>query len=441
MYAMAEGVPLKKLILSVVVLVVISSIVWYFNTFYERYDKEFQSGYSSEAIKNPFLAAKQFLQDRGVKFVEETDELDFDSIGFGEIVFLSKVDDMILTQSQIDEALEWVGAGGSLIIGVGEEIQGNASLLEYFDIDPVEYSRDSSDFLGEGKTFSERLRERNKKIESSEDQGEDLTVDDMFDEVLSATEALGDYSVSLNENDTLTINNQDRIVLNHPSLGDVGADEQEAVYGTYENHYSLDDYARDGKGSRFLQFSYGDGHLTALSSTLLWQNSNIDSADHAYFLALLVPEKSTIRFFYNIISPSIYTLVKRNFLESLIAALLLLVAWVWYSALRVQGVRHEATTQRRAFSEHLKASAEFLISKQQYNLLLEPMHADINAQMRLTHLGYNDMSAAEQIPLLAVKTGFAKETIQSWFDALTGVDNHEHMIAIIKIGNEIRNKL
>ena len=87
MYTMAGRVLLKKLILSVVALVAILGIVWYFNTFYERYDKEFQSGYSSEAIKNPFLAAKLFLQDRDVTFVEETDELDFDSIGFGEIVF------------------------------------------------------------------------------------------------------------------------------------------------------------------------------------------------------------------------------------------------------------------------------------------------------------------------------------------------------------------
>ena len=91
--------------------------------------------------------------------------------------------------------------------------------------------------------------------------------------------------------------------------------------------------------------------------------------------------------------------------------------------------------------DSLKASAEFLSSKQQYSLLLEPIEADINAQMKTLHPGYSDLSIDKQISKLSLQTEFAKETVESWFVALNNVENQEHMIASLQIGNAIRNKL
>jgi len=434
------------------------TFIWYFKTFYEQYDKEVVTGYTTEARRNPFLAAKLFLQDNDVSFVEKTDELDFTEIGTNEVVFLSDVDDMILTESQVQEALEWVDRGGSLIVGVGNEIQGNASLLERFDISPIEYYRGFDDIISDGnKTLSERLRERNEEIDGHQDNPDvseqnnndedDLSFDDVIDDALGISEQRERYTVYFSEEiGELTLQVQDRIVLNHPQApalsDDLDVDEDELLlYGVYEENYSLDFYAGDSKGSRFLQFTYGEGQFIALSSSNLWKNSHIDNADHAFLLALFVPDKSSVRFFYNVVSPTLSVLLKRHFGESLLAALLLLIAWLWRSSLRVQIIKEQVTTERRAFSEHLKASAEFLISKEQYALLLEPIHADINAQMRLLHPGYNDLSADEQIPLLSIQTELAKETIRSWFDALHSVESQEHMIATLKVGSAIRNKL
>ena len=133
--------------------------------------------------------------------------------------------------------------------------------------------------------------------------------------------------------------------------------------------------------------------------------------------------------------------MKKYFGESLLAALFLIILWLWRASLRTQVVKQELTNQRRAFSEHLKASAEFLSSKQQYSLLLEPIEADINAQMKILHPGYSDLSTDKQISKLSLQTEFAKETIESWFAALNNVENQEHMIASLQIGNAIRNKL
>ena len=122
------------------------------------YQKEFNTGYSSEARKNPFLAAKLFLQDNKVNYKEELDKLDFADIGVHETVFLASVDDMVLSQSQVDASLEWISSGGNLIVGVGKEIEGNTSLLEYFNVDPIEYAFDFEDeLISDGRTVSERL--------------------------------------------------------------------------------------------------------------------------------------------------------------------------------------------------------------------------------------------------------------------------------------------
>ena len=92
---------------------------------------------------------------------------------------------MILTQSQIDKAMDWVDSGGFLIVGVGDEIQGNASILERFDIDPIEYTDSNDNYLiedGEFKPLSQRLRELNEEIDERNENGEPAEEEVSFDQ-------------------------------------------------------------------------------------------------------------------------------------------------------------------------------------------------------------------------------------------------------------------
>jgi len=154
-----------------------------------------------------------------------------------------------------------------------------------------------------------------------------------------------------------------------------------------------------------------------------------------------VPEEGSIRLFYNVISPSLSALIKKHFFEVILVSAFLLVLWLWYSALRVQSIRQILTTERRAFSEHLKASAEFLLSKEQYSLLLDPIQLEITNGMRIHYPSFTDMDKSQQIDLIVKTTQLRENTIRTWFDALDGVKSQEQMIAIIKIGNAIRNKI
>ena len=436
---------MKKVLLTWLPIILIALLVWAFKTFYESYDKEVHSGYSIEARKNPFLAAQLFLQRNNVNVIEKTDVLDFSLIGTNETVFLSNVDDMILTQSQIDKALDWVDSGGFLIVGVGDEIQGNASILERFDIDPIEYIDDNDNYLiddGEFKPLSQRLRELNEEIDERNENGEPAEEDVSFEELLVSDfqKDATYYQVSLGDDvGELNLQVVDNIVLNHPQVGEQYDDEY--VSGNYEDTYDLSAQVSDAKGARVLQFHYGQGTFTALSSSVMWETDLIGEADHAFFLAYFVPENATIRFFYNVISPSLSSLLKHYFSESILIVFVLLMLWLWRSSLRVQGIKNEVTSQRRAFSEHLKASADFLLAKEQYSLLLTPIHSDINNGMRLLYPGYLDMAQAKQISLISTTTKLPIETIEAWFEALKNVEDQEQIIATIKVGNVIRNKI
>ena len=435
---------MKKPLLLTLLVGVIGFIVWGAMTFIETYEREVTTGYSNKAIQNPFLAAQLFLERNGVEVIEETDVLDFSLIDTNETVFLSDVDDMILTQSQITKALSWVERGGFLIVGVGAEIEGNASILERFDIDPIEYTEDLDDSFSERDTrsASQRLRDLNDDVDERAKNGESTDDNASLEELLKRglDEDETYYTVNLSDDDgQLRLQVVDRIVLNHPLLDNDGASEP--IYGDYHDSYELSAQVSDERGARALQLDYGEGTFTALSSSLIWNNELIDEADHAYFLAYFMSGESSIRFFYNVVAPSLFELLKHYFFELIVTILALLALWIWRLSIRVQGVKHEVTNQRRAFSEHLQASAEFLVAKEQYSLLLAPIHAEIEAQMRQLHPLFSEQGQDKQISLISTQTQIATESVRAWFDALTEVKNQETMIAVIKIGNAIRNEI
>jgi len=285
---------MKKPLLLTLLVGVIGFIVWGAMTFIETYEREVTTGYSNKAIQNPFLAAQLFLERNGVEVIEETDVLDFSLIDTNETVFLSDVDDMILTQSQITKALSWVERGGFLIVGVGAEIEGNASILERFDIDPIEYTEDLDDSFSERDTrsASQRLRDLNDDVDERAKNGESTDDNASLEELLNEDETY--YTVNLSDDDgQLRLQVVDRIVLNHPLLDNDGASEP--IYGDYHDSYELSAQVSDERGARALQLDYGEGTFTALSSSLIWNNELIDEADHFIGLMDMETEYSCAR--------------------------------------------------------------------------------------------------------------------------------------------------
>jgi hypothetical protein len=237
----------------------------------------------------------------------------------------------------------------------------------------------------------------------------------------------------------------DRITFEHEMLyaGEINNDEVSISDEVYEQEadYQLSTWVGDEHGARLIQFYYGEGTFTVLSSTEIWENDYIGLADHAYFLSYIVPDESTLHLFYNITAPTLTELVKRYFIELMLASLLLLGLWLWRNGVRVQPITKVVEGQRRSFAEHLGASAKFLVAKQQYHVLLEPLKDDIEYQMRPFYPNYSQLNGQAQIALLAERTQLNETILQSWIGYIQRMDTQEELLAALKIGNVIRKKL
>jgi len=105
---------MRSYIVGTLLLIAIGLCIAGFYLFYEKYEDQVWIGASEEAKRNPYLAAQRYLTEKGVDVVEENTELDFSELSPNDMVFLSEVDSILVSKSQIDAAMNWVERGGFL---------------------------------------------------------------------------------------------------------------------------------------------------------------------------------------------------------------------------------------------------------------------------------------------------------------------------------------
>lgn len=430
-----------------------------FFLFYEEHEEQVWIGASQEARRNPFLAAQRFLDEKGVEVFEESTKLNFDELPSGDMVFLSEVDSILVSKSQIDAAMAWIERGGFLIVGVGKELQGYDSLLSRFDIKPAKEKFNVAEVLLGGKDAAEmspsermreinrKIKERNEKEKASEQSGKPkVDEDDSFNEQLFDLLNIDDdhkyYKVNLGEDvGDIYLAVLDRVLLEHPLVYADDEEPNEYADGDYETAYEMLTSLSDETGPRLLQFRHGEGTFTAISSSELWDNDYIGLADHAFFLSYFVPEGSRLHFFYNFDVPSLWEMLKKYFLELILISMLMLVLWLWRRGLRVQREVEVTEGQRRSFAEHLHAAAKFLVVNKQYSPLINSIKEDIELQMRPFYPGFSQLNSQSQAAMLVERTELSEDLINSWTRYCENVKSQDELLAALKIGNAIRKKL
>ncbi len=450
----------NKLVIAVLVLIA-GFIAFCMFFLMERYERTVWSDTSIAAKRNPYLAAQQYLEQRGVTVVETNDILDFESIPVDQTILLTKVDSMLVSPRQVEAALDWIDRGGYMIVGVDDEIEGQTSILKHFDIEPEYRSSVISDFFDEtdeDESMADRLREMNRRIDEEARQAEeDLAsesetaadndtdvsevVENPIDEATQRElDLYGDdrdhefYTITINDDETIHVAVLDNIILNQWMVG-------EEIENRSDQGYTLNTWASDEIGQRMLHFYYGEGTFVALSSADLWLSTSVALGDHAYLLSYLVPDDSTLQLFYNLTSPSFGDLLFDYFKELIWAMLAFLCFWLWYRGTRTQRIRGNTQTGRRNFSEHLLASAQYLVRESQYAQLIDTIKQDIEQQLRPQHPNFSQLNDASQVAIITDKTNLSKAAIESWLAYCKQIDSREHFFAAVKIGNAIRKQL
>ncbi|KIH82013.1 DUF4350 domain-containing protein [Pseudomonas batumici] len=309
-------------------------------------------GPSPEARANPYLAAEQFLRQRGLK-VEHATSLDIlpglDPRG-RSLMLLGERSNM--TPRQADQLLNWTRAGGRLLF-VAEALwdprtgKSGDLLLDRVQLRQVL----SKDLKGEGP-------------EPEDDRYPLLT----------------------------------RMYLE---------DEDAPAYFSFDTAFHLSDpknlaqsWANSATSTHLVQVDYGAGSVTVLTDAELWTNHAIGLYDNAWLLWYLAQD-SDVTLLFNTDHDNLLTLLWRYFPQALVALAALLGLWLWHVGLRQGPLQVPASRARRQLQEHLRASADFLLRRSGHETLLQALRQDILRRARKRHPGFERLGVAEQWQVLA----------------------------------------
>ncbi|KJH83431.1 DUF4350 domain-containing protein [Stutzerimonas stutzeri] len=320
-----------------------------------RYQEVIERGPAPQVRANPYLAAERFLIDQG-RAVTHTEGLG----GLLELqpdnrILLLLGDRADMKPSQSARLLEWVSDGGHLVF-VAERL---------WD----EHTGKSGDLLLDTLGLQQ--------YETTDDETNEAT------KQIASTE----------KRSTLT-----RLYLEN---------EDAPAYFAFDTDYHLYDadkrahaWANSDGATHMLQLQHGNGLITALTDSWIWQNDRIGQYDHAWLLWYLTQDRD-VALAYRTEHVGLLRQLLRYFPEALTALLLILIFAAWHLGQRQGPIIETADRSRRQLHEHLRASADFLYRHAGQRHLLIGLQRDIQRQARRRHPGFEALPYTEQCLVLA----------------------------------------
>jgi len=319
---------ISLLLVGLIIILTALGIKWFFNNF-ERQDVENNTGYSTKARLNKFLAAEYYLRKLGFNVDSDSTRIRLldDHNQFNTILMNDYGPK--LSPTHFKELIAWIENGGHLIItpsdykysysendnqNIDYDFKNN-QLLEKFGITPSYTNYDEF------------------KNESDDNKCNDCSDDEYKAPVFKLNEQQ-DISIDFSSSTHLIDRN-------------------------YNASFSLNSIY----GNHLLQYDIKNGKLTVLSDNHILNNYNIGSHDHAYLLSLLInndhSSDNKILLLYNVKSDSIFSLIWKYGKEACIAFLALLIISLWSMRNRIGPLLPNHSFTNRNITEHLRAIARF----------------------------------------------------------------------------------
>lgn len=330
----------------------------------QPYEEVIKHGPAPEVQRNSYLAARLFLSAQGRAISHDEGLVDlFNTQPQNQVLlFLGQRESM--TPQQVQRLLAWTAKGAHLVF-VAERL---------WD----EQARASGDLLLDALNLQQ--------YEASED-----------DKAVTAV-ANGEKQPQLT-----------RLYLEN---------EEAPAYLAFDTRFHLYDadskahaWANSPGATHMLQLRHGDGLITALTDSWIWQNDNIDQYDHAWLLWYLTQDRD-VTLVYNARHDNLLQLLLRHFPEALAALLLTLLLAIWHFAQRHGPRQQPAAPGQRQLQEHLRGSADFLYRHAGQQHLLTRLQNDIRRLARRRHATFDNLPHAEQCQLLAQLSRLPGEIIE-----------------------------
>ena len=351
--------------LIIFVAVFIALIVWGIYASIEFYEETENSGWSREAFYNPYLAAQTFMQESGIEVTDVDTLVKLEQLdGLGTLFFSDP--NQVQTPHQLQQVLDWLESGGNVIYSASSLNHDDDLLLHEFGVE-VEHSDNRDGEEGPESSLSETLREYNRQIEEGKTREEIARSFSNPDQ--SLTNVIFDDDIGI-----LAIDFNTRKILQHASFADI----------SHSGSYKPFSWSSSESGVHMMQFEVGEGLLTLVSDTSVWTSYNVDEHDHAYLLWLLSSDSGSFAILRSVLHDSVWTLMKRNASELLIAAALFIALMLWHQAYRFGRIVPRDVSRTRALGEHFSSVSHYLWHRRRAEYLLTPLRQAVLRRASVT---------------------------------------------------------
>ena len=365
------------------------------------YQEVVKHGPAPEALGNAYLAAEHFLRSQG-RTVQRADNLQslaqLPAAGQMLLVLGSREQ---MTPKQTERLLAWTRKGGHLLVVAetlwDKEKNSSGDLL----LDPLGIQQYMSDELDEGDNDGDSKPETaDAAAEDSETPPEPAAPANQEPAAAAEHAKQSDKQASAVDLTQLYLENEDA-----PAYINFDTD-----FHLFDSKDLAHAWANSADSTHMLQLSQGDGLLTVVTDSWLWQNSHIGEYDNAWLLWYLTQDRE-VTLLYRADRDDLFSLLFKHFPEALLALSLLLAASLWAAGRRQGPLRAVPLPQRRQLQEHLRSSADFILRHAGQRHLLQALQRDIQRRARLRHAGFDRLGVAEQWQVLSRMTRLSTSAI------------------------------
>jgi len=299
-------------------------------------------GYSSAALRNPYLAAERFLKRFDVA-IEIRDGLNLlDELPPTSDALLIASSRRSLSARRVADLESWVRRGGRLIL---------------LARDVWDENRASS-----GDGLLDRLGVKVVALDDAIEQG-------------PAPHAPALPAALVNQGTCGTDASLARIALADQAQ-DITTSLGTWSYLVYEGELDAS-YAANSVGPQLLYLGVGEGAIVLLTSLELWKNGNIHCHDHAHLLRWLTADRPVLWWLFNTEMRALPWLLWERWPVVAVTAFLWLALWLWRSSFRVQRMAAQPDPARRELMEHIDGVARFYWQQGDSDRLLAPLRRQV----------------------------------------------------------------
>ncbi|WP_445938003.1 DUF4350 domain-containing protein [Pseudomonas sp.] len=346
------------------------------------YQETLEHGPAPEARANPYLAAEHFLRKQGLQ-VQRADGLEIirDLPGAGQTLLLLG-DRNRMTPKQAERLLAWTAKGGHLLFvaeRLWDEEEGKSGDLLLDSLGIQQYESEELDEDASEATDEEASAESER---DAEQQAEPIPDEE--------TPAAADEENPYPELTQLYLENEEA-----PAYFNFDTD-----FHLYDSENRAHAWANSDAATHLLQLYHGDGLISVVSDSWIWQNQSISDYDNAWLLWYMTQD-SQVTLLYRADRDDLFSQLLEHFPQALVALALLLAFGLWHLGMRQGPLLLPASRNRRQLQEHLRGSADFLLRHNGQHSLLQGLQQDIQRRARHRHPGFERLAVAEQWQILS----------------------------------------